>query len=53
LRKAFDLFRGYKPEPPIFSLADRLLNGNSQHLETWLRLVDREGDVRRLAELGD
>ncbi|CAE6874101.1 hypothetical protein R69746_08650 [Paraburkholderia aspalathi] len=35
------------------TLADRLLNGSSQHLETWLRLVDREGDVRGLAELGD
>ncbi|MFM0515410.1 hypothetical protein [Paraburkholderia sp. RL17-373-BIF-A] len=35
------------------TLADRLPNGSSQNLQTWLRLVDREGDVRGLAELGD
>ncbi len=35
------------------TLPDRLLNDNRQHLETWLRLVEREGDVRGLAELGD
>ena len=33
------------------TLTDRVLNGSSQHLETWLRLVGREGDVRGLAEL--
>ena len=35
------------------TLADRLLNGSTQHLEKWLRLVEREGDVRGLAGLGD
>lgn len=33
------------------TLADRLLNGSCEVLETWLRLVAREGDVRGLAEL--
>ncbi|KVZ30835.1 hypothetical protein [Burkholderia ubonensis] len=33
------------------TLTDRLLDGSSQNLETWLRLVDREGDVRGLAGL--
>ncbi|SDR63021.1 hypothetical protein SAMN05445850_8573 [Paraburkholderia tuberum] len=33
------------------TLTDRLLNGSSQNLETWLRLVDREGDVHGLAGL--
>lgn len=33
------------------TLTDRLLDGSSHTLQTWLRLVDREGDVRGLAEL--
>jgi hypothetical protein len=35
------------------TLTDRLLDGSSQNLETWLRLVDREGDVHGLAGLDD
>lgn len=35
------------------TLADRLLNGSSQNLQTWLHLVEREGDVRGLAQLDD
>ncbi|WP_454875077.1 hypothetical protein [Paraburkholderia xenovorans] len=35
------------------TLADRLLNGSSQNLQTWLHLAEREGDVRGLAELDD
>lgn len=35
------------------TLTDRLLEGGSQNLETWLRLVEREGDVHGLAGLDD
>lgn len=35
------------------TLTDRLLDGSSQNLGTWLRLVEREGDVQGLAELDD
>lgn len=35
------------------TLVDRLLDGNSEKLDTWLRLVEREGDVQGLAELGN
>jgi hypothetical protein len=35
------------------TLADRLLNSSSRDLQAWLRLVDRDGDVRGLAELDD
>lgn len=33
------------------ALVDRLLDGNSQNLQVWFRLVEREGDVHLLAEL--
>jgi len=35
------------------TLVDRLLDGSSEKLDTWLRLVEREGDVQGLAELGN
>jgi hypothetical protein len=35
------------------TLTDRLLDGSSENLGTWLRLVDREGDVYGLASLDD
>lgn len=35
------------------TLVDRLLDGSSEKLDTWLRLVEREGDVHGLAELGN
>jgi hypothetical protein len=34
------------------TLVDRLLDGSSEKLDTWLRLVEQEGDVHGLAELG-
>jgi len=33
------------------SLTKRLLNGGVEELQTWLRLVEREGDVKGLAGL--
>jgi len=33
------------------SLTKRLLNGSAEELQTWLRLVEREGDVEGLAGL--
>ncbi|MBB5405396.1 hypothetical protein QF000_000117 [Paraburkholderia atlantica] len=35
------------------ALGDRLLDGSSEKLDTCLRLVEREGDVHGLAELGN
>lgn len=35
------------------TLVDRLLYGSSEKLDTWLRLVEREGDVHGLAALGN
>ncbi|MBB5429837.1 hypothetical protein GCT19_41940 [Paraburkholderia sp. CNPSo 3155] len=35
------------------TLVDRLLDGTSEKLDTWLRLIEREGDVHGLAELGN
>ena len=35
------------------ALADRLLDDSSQNLSRWLRVVDREVDVRGLADLDD
>jgi hypothetical protein len=35
------------------TMTDRLLDGRSENLGTWLRLVDREGDVYGLAGLDD
>lgn len=33
------------------TLIDRLLDGSSENLDTWLCLIEREGDVHGLAEL--
>lgn len=33
------------------SLVDRLLDGSSENLNRWLRLVEREGDVQGIADL--
>jgi hypothetical protein len=35
------------------TLTNRLLDGSSENLGRWLRLVDREGDVHGLAGLDD
>ncbi|MEX3816659.1 hypothetical protein AB3X96_42220 [Paraburkholderia sp. BR13439] len=35
------------------TLVDRLLDGSSEKLDTWLCQVAREGDVHGLAELGN
>lgn len=36
-----------------YTLADRLLDDSSRNLSRWLRVVDREVDVRGLADLDD
>ncbi|MDN7671059.1 hypothetical protein QZM22_00595 [Burkholderia oklahomensis] len=35
------------------TLVDRLLDGSSEKLDKWLRLVERVGDVQGRAELGN